>query len=86
MSTLTYAGIKYQFEQHGSSFVCIEAENKKRYWWDLLQLDDNAEPAFTKQYPHNDLPKAVSQAADAFILGLKGKQQHERLARSSMFA
>lgn len=86
MTTLTYNNNNYSFELHGGTFVCVEADNGRRYWWDLLQIDDTAEPAFVQTHPHSSLPAAVEAATHAFISGVKGKQRHLRRTRGALLA
>jgi hypothetical protein len=81
MTTLAVGTTKYHLTLHGHNFVCAESTNGERYWWDLLQLDDSAEPAFVKQFPHTNLPQSVAKAANAFISNIKGKRRHARLVR-----
>lgn len=81
MITFAFGTDKYQVNLHGHDFVCAESSTGERYWWDLLQLNDKAEPAFVKQFPHTNLPRSVYNAVDAAIETIKGKRRCAQRAR-----
>lgn len=62
---VTVGDERFTLEQCGGAFICAES-NTRRLWWDMGNKDDATTEAFTRQFPHIDVPATLRRKVGEF--------------------